>query len=239
MVILIQLSEFKKKIKNMKKYSNIDIKKNHKNINKPKIEKIVEKIIQENLTVAYSGNSDDLLDKNLSIAGVDKFIEKFNLLINTNNKRIKEKTLESLKYQGIKNDQITISKRIDFLKEQINDTIILSPEDIFSSEDYIIKNKIMNLNSLNNIPIDFLDYINIRELQRYYDGNNSILISENNQGWEVSFKNSDKYGISIDDKNEKYNKFIKENNNFIADFISATTNLIGSKNIILEKKLIG
>lgn len=220
----------------MKKFSNLDNKSKHIEINKPKISKMVEKLIKKTLTVAYSGNSDEILDKKLSIDGIEKFVEKLTLLIDTNKENIKKLTIESLKYQNIKHDQISINQRIDFLKEQINDTIILSPEDIFSEDDYTIENKNIILKSLNNIPIDYLNHVNIMESERYFK-DNTVLIRESNKGWSLSFINSDKYGIVIDTENDKYAKFIKENSKFIADFILATTNLIGNKNLLLDKKL--
>jgi hypothetical protein len=223
----------------MKKFTNIEKIEKLKEI-KPKLNKLVEKLAALNLSVSYSGNSNDIIGKNINIDGVDKLVESLNNVIKKSNDGTYVKLTETLKYSSIINNHEMLNNEISRLNEQKHADIIYSPEDIFESNDYKKSEKLFILESLNTIPVDYLAKLNNVESQDYFSNGNkvSIIYEGINKGWKVSFINNDKYGISADDKNEKYNKFIKENAEFIADFISATSNLIGAKNLKLENKLI-
>jgi len=229
----------KKKTKIMKKFSNInEINDIEKTIN-PKINKLVEKLVSLNVFVSYNGNSDDILNKKTKINGVEELSEKLYKLIEEEISTEKGIILEKIKYSNIKNNQQEINKEIQLLNETKYDDIIFSPEDIFSNEDYTKDNKSFVFESLNSIPNDYLSKINRREANDYFSNGNklSIIYEGIDKGWILSFISSNKYGISTDDDNTKYKEFIKENNDFIADFISASTSLIGTKNIKFDNKL--
>ena len=223
----------------MKKFTNIEKLEELKEIN-PKTNKLVEKLTSLNLSVSYSGYSDDIVGKDIKIDGVDKLVESLNNIIEKSNKDTTIKLTETLKYSSIRNNHKQINHEIKLLNEKKHDDIVYSPEDIFDSNDYMKSEKVFILESLNTIPVDYLAKLNNIETQNYFSNNNKVnIIYEGiNKGWNVSFISNDFYGVASDDKNDKYNKFIKENADFIADFISATTSLIGANNLKLENKLI-
>jgi len=223
----------------MKKFTNIEKIEKIKEI-KPKLDKLIEKLISINLSVSYSGNSNDIINKNIKIKGINKFIESFNNIIERSKKETIIKLNETIKYIPIINNHKKINDEIKILKENKHTDIIYSPEDIFDSSDYKKTEKLFILESLNYIPIDYLKTLNDIEIHNYFSNGNkiSIIYEGINNGWHISFINNNNYGISIDDEQDKYKTFIKENSDFIADFIAATTNIIGAKNIKLENRLI-
>jgi len=223
----------------MKKFTNIEESKELKKIN-PKINKLVEKLVSLNLSVSYSGDSDDIINKDIKISGVGALVEKLNLVVEKNVLSGTEKLSEQLKYSSISNDQEGLNKQIDMLRESKHDSIIYSPEDIFDSNDYKKSNKLFVLESMNSIPMDYLGKVNTVEATDYFSSGNkvSIIYEGLDKGWNVSFNSSPDYGTLTDDEATKYNYFVRENAEFIADFVSATTDLIGSKNLGLDNKLI-
>jgi len=222
----------------MKKFTNLEKIEELKEIN-PSINKLVEKLISTNLTVSYNGNSDDIIGKDIKIEGSEKLVESLNKIIDeeVNNNNIK--LLEKLKYSPIRNNQLELNKQIELLEKSKFDDIVYSPEDIFDESDYKKSNKLFILESMNNIPFDFLHRLNKREILDYFSNGNkvSIIYEGLNKGWTLSFVDGNDYGTSIDDENVKYQYFIRENAEFIADFIAATSTLIGTKNLRFDKKL--
>jgi len=223
----------------MQKFSNMEEKEQLKLVN-PKINKLVEKLISLNLSVSYSGDSNDIIGKNIKIDGIDNLVEKLESLKEWTIVDGMNKLTEKLKYSGIINDQETINKEIELLKESKHDSIIFSPEDIFEASDYKKSNKMFVFESMKSIPIDYMSRINLLETDDYFSkGNKITIIYEGiNKGWNVAFNSNDTYGTSVDDEETKYDYFVKENSEFIADFVAATTELIGAKKLTLEKRLI-
>jgi len=223
----------------MKKFTNLEKIEELKEV-KPKINKLIEKMISLNLSVSYSGDANEIIGKTTKIDGVEKLVEKINNLIQKNNLKNASVLKEQLNYSTIKNNHESINKQIEMLKESKHDTIIYSPEDIFSANDYKKSNKLFVLESMKSIPLDYLSKVNKREVSDYFSSGNKIeIIYEGlDKGWSLSFKSSDKYGTNTDAESVKYGYFIKENADFIADFVSATSELIGSKNLKIENKLL-
>jgi len=223
----------------MKKFTNIEEIRELKEVN-PKINKLVEKLVSLNLSVSYSGDANDIIGKNIKIDGVNKLVENLELLIESNNSEGVNKLSEQLKYSTIINNQEAINNQIEMLKESKHDTIIFSPEDIFESSDYTKSNKLFVFESMNSIPLDFLHKVNKRETTDYFsDGNKLSIIYEGvDKGWILSFQSSDSYGTLTDDSKTRYDYFVRENADFIADFVSATSEFIGSKNLKIENKLL-
>ena len=223
----------------MKKFTNLEKIEELKEVN-PKINKLVEKLVSLNLSVSYSGDSNDIIGKNVKINGVNKLVEDLETFIEKKNNETRQTITENLKYSIDKNNQTELLNKIELLKETKHDNIIWSPEDIFDVNDYTKTNKQFILETMNSIPLDFLHKVNKREVSDYFSNGNKITIIYEglDKGWYVSFNNSNKYGTSTDDNMTKYNYFVKENSEFIADFIAATSELIGSKNLKLDNKLV-
>lgn len=223
----------------MKKFTNLDEIKELNEIN-PKINKLVEKLVSLNLSVSYHGPSDDILGKDVNINGVEKLIEKLETIKENEVSSNLSNLADQLKYSSITNNQDAINKQIDILHESKHDTIIYSPEDIFDTNDYTKSNKLFVIESLNSIPHDYLSKINKLDASHYFENGNtvSIVYEGVDKGWNMSFNSSNDYGTLTDENSTKYNYFIKENNIFIGDFVSATSELIGAKNLKLENRLI-
>lgn len=223
----------------MKKFSNVDEKNKVLTEQKPKINKLVDFLIKENLQVTYDGDVDEAITKKLTISGSDELVEKLNLLIEKSKIETETYLSETLKYRfGNQYDQKTLNEEIKLENSKIYSDIISLPQDIFSSEDYEqIQEDTIVLKSLNNIPTDYMDFINLKNATKYFENENNITLKFSNN-WELNFKDNGSYGTPIDSQKDKYAKFISENNEFIADFLRATTELIGSKNVLLNKNLI-
>ena len=223
----------------MKKFTNLEEIEELKQVN-PKINKLVEKLVSLNLSVSYSGDANDIIGKETNINGIDELVEKLELLIEWNNLDGMGKLAEQLKYSPIKNDHTAINKQIEMLRESKHDTFIFSPEDIFDSNDYKKSNKLFVLETMKSIPLDYLHKLNKMEVYNYFSSGNkvSIIYEGIDKGWNVSFNSSEVYGTLTDDEKTKYDYFIRENKDFIADFVEATSDLIGTKNLKLENRLI-
>lgn len=217
----------------MKKFSNIDKKEQIIKEQKPKINKLVEHLIKENIQVVYNGNVDEIITKKFSIDGSDNLTEELNNFIHKMKCETEVKMLENLKYQyGNQFNQKEIDKMIEYYTSNLYLDIIPSPFDIFSNEDYEqINEDTIVLKSLNNMPTDYLDYVNYQNATKYFEDGNRIKLryAGPRLGWELYFENNGQYGTTIDGKDDKYKKFIIENKDFIADFLRATKDLIGSQ----------
>ena len=222
----------------MKKFSNIEEKKVLLE-QKPQINRLVEYLVKENLQVTYDGDVDEAITKTLTIEGVEELVEKLNTLIESE-KEITETTLtESLKYQfGSQFDQKTLNQMIKNESSNIYLNIVPPPHDIFSPEDYELNEDTIILKSLNNIPTDYMDYVNFSNASKYFESGNNIEMRYNSGTWELNFKNNNDYGTTIDSETDKYKKFITENKDFVSDFLRATNDLIGTQNMSLDKSII-
>lgn len=224
----------------MKKFSNLDKKEKILSVQKPKINNIIENIVLENTHVVYNGDVDDVIDKKMSIEGIDEFVNKIKDLL----EELKEKSIEQLSNELIKklgnsHNQKIIVDIIKQLKKDLYTTKIPSPFEIFSENDYYIASEdTIVLKYLNEIPFEYLDYLNSKEVKDYFEDGNFIKIKflGYDIGWEVSFVSKVDFGTPIDDEEEKFKKFLTSNKNFIADFLKATKDLVGSKHLILDKK---
>jgi len=226
----------------MKKFSNIEQKESILKEQKPTINKLVEKLVKDNLQVAYNGDVDEAITKKLTIEGSDNLSEMLSDFIHKMECENESKILESLKYKfGNQYNQKEIDKMIECCASNLHLNIIPSPFDIFSSEDYEqVHEDTIILRSLNNIPTNYLDYVNYQNATKYFENGNQIKLryAGPGLGWELYFENNGEYGTTIDGKEDKYKKFISENKEFVADFLRATNDLIGTQNIKLDKNFI-
>lgn len=225
----------------MKKFSSHEIKTEKTSIS-PKRNELIKLLVKENIDVLYDGDENDIFDKQINIQGQEELIEKINSFIAEEKEKYGKILTENLKYQyGLYVNHVQINGQIKILENSINDFLIASPIDIFSNEDYTLEGKKIIFNKLDNIPVDYLDYLNMANVNKFFEESNKLAIEyvNPNESWTILFTpNLDNYGTSVDETDEKYKLFIKENKEFIADFLEATNNLIGSKNIKIDGRLL-
>jgi len=222
----------------MKKFSNLEEKKVLVE-QKPQINRLVEHLVKENLQVVYDGDVDEALKMKLSINGYNELTGKLNQIIENHKDATEELVKEQLKYKyGNQFDQNLINQEI---KESMSNIYLNTnpfPQDIFSPEDYELNEDMVVLRTLNNIPSDYMDYVNYNNSSKYFESGNSVKMRYDDGCWSLSFEDNKSYGTTIDSKTDKYRKFIRENKEFVADFISATSELIGSQNLLLDTILV-
>lgn len=229
----------------MKKFSNIDEKTNILKEQKSKINKLVDILIRENLHVSYDGDLGNDITKKFTIEGSDNLVNKLNDLIERHVTESNDVLIESIKYKyGNQLDQIGINKEIKLLENYLHIDIIPSPYDIFSLEDAMnesMSDDMLVLKSLNNIPTDYMDYVNLQESKKFFENGNTIRLRYAGpmNGWELNFEcNYNNYGTSIESKDDKYKHFLIENKQFIANFLEATSTLIGASFLSLNKSFV-
>jgi hypothetical protein len=90
------------------------------------------------------------------------------------------------------------------------------------------------------MPSNYMDYINYQNAVKYFESGNLIKMRYAGPGigWELFFENKGNYGTTIEGKEDKYKKFLNENKDFVADYLSATKELIGAQNMLLDKNFI-
>lgn len=222
----------------MKRFSNIVEKAKIQSEQKPKLNNLVDYLVKENLQVSYTGDVDDIVTNKFTIDGTDDLVEKLNAYIDTCKQKTENNILENIKYtQAQYIEQSVINEQIKLETAKIYPDMIPFPHDIFSSDDYDkIQENTIKLKSLKNIPTSYMDFINIDFANKYFKSGNQIKLKYSN-GWELVFESTDNYGTPIDDINVKYKLFLTENKDFVADFLTATTDLIGRKNVKIEKRL--
>ncbi len=223
----------------MKKFSNVDEKNKVLTEQKPKINKLVDFLIKENVQVTYDGDVDEAITKKLTISGSDELVEKLNSLIEKSKTETETYLSETLKYRfGNQYDQKSLNEEIKLENSKIYSDVIPLPQDIFSTEDFEqIQEDTIILKSLNNIPTDYMDFVNLSNATKYFENGNSVKLKFSGS-WELNFTDNGSYGTIIDSKSDKYSKFLSENKDFVADFLRATTELIGTKNVLLNKEFI-
>jgi len=222
----------------MKKFSNLEEKKVLVE-KKPQINRLVEHLIKENLQVVYNGDVDEAIKVKLSIDGSNELTEKLNQIIEEHIKTTEIVLKEQLKYKyGNQFDQNEINNLINENYSNLYLNINPFPQDIFSPEDYELNEDVVVLRTLNNIPSDYMDYVNYTESEKYFESGNKVKMRYDEGCWEISFEDNKSYGTTIDSKTDKYKKFISENKDFVADFIKATSELIGTQNLLLDTILV-
>lgn len=209
----------------MKRFSNLTQIEKIEKTKKPIIEKSIEKILKETLTVNIKG--EEFVGKNITISGQENFISEMENLI-------EESKLNLITESFNMFDQVLLNTTLEKLYEMYDAiSLVPNPEDIFSSEDYEIKNDTMILTSLENMPEDFLNFVNKDLAGHYFDVGNTIRITYTDDNtWRLFFI------PQLAEYNNDYLFFIKDNKEFISDFIKSVQNLIGSKNLILDRKLL-
>jgi len=222
----------------MKRFSNIEEKAKIISEQKPKLNNLVEYLVKENLQVSFTGDVDDVVTNKFTIDGTDELVEKINTYIEKCKIETEKLVLENIKYtQAQYFYESVINDQIKFETSKIYPDMIPFPHDIFSSVDYdkLQENTIV-LKSLSNIPTSYMDHVNYDFANKYFESGNNIILKYSN-GWELIFESNGNYGTPIDDTDVKYKLFLHENKDFVADFLTATTELIGTKNIKIEKRL--
>lgn len=222
----------------MKKFSNIEEKQKVSQEQKPKLNKLVDYLIKENLQVVYNGDVDEAISKKLTIDGSDIFVENLKSLIENNKTKTEKNILENLKYKYGQYDQKMINEEIKLESSKLHDIINPLPQDIFYNDDYTISENILTLKSLNNIPTDYMDHINLDNSNKYFENGNTINVKYSDNKWNIIFEKNNIYGTSVDSDTEKTKLFLYENKEFISDFLKATTELVGTKNLLLDKNFI-
>lgn len=203
----------------MKKFSNQDNKEKILKTIEPKNDELIKKLVNENINISYCGDDCEISNKELKVIGVTELIQKVNDYISTIKDNETNVLKESLKYMQYI-DESEIDNKIKIL-EGMYPNMIPTPADIFSSEDYEISSDGIILRTLNNIPLDFMDYINLDESSNYFDDN------------YIKIRYFDKWEITFETKEDK-KKVLKDNKFFIADFIDATRNLVGAANLSIS-----
>ena len=194
----------------------------------PLLNKALSNLISENISI----KGEDTLE------GKDKLIQNFQSFLTQERETNKTRVLENIKSKSFQNiNFFDINNRIDLLSESVEQMeIIPSVEDIFAAEDFSKTNENFTFGKLTQIPSEkFSEYMNENAINSYFEDGNQIIIKENN-GWEIYFEpNLNRY---IGSNNEKWNSFILENKNFIADFIKSSSELIGPKNLRIDSRII-
>jgi hypothetical protein len=219
----------------MKKFSNQNIKEELLKTQLPKLNQTILNAIEDNIML--SSNNENM--NNVEILGKDELVEK---IINFIEEKRKEKKIilqETLKYKYVNNINLPeINEHINNLSKLCVE-VTPAPEDIFNREDYIKENDSIILEKINNIPLSYIDFINNQNAKDYINEGNKIKIEKLKNGWGLQFiPNIINYGTELDNYMARYEKFIKENKDFISDFIDASVQIVGKDKIKLENKLI-
>lgn len=210
--------------------------------------KIIEKqsdilsAINEFLNIEIKGDPDKFINKDLQIIGKDKLEQELSMFFKQQKEKIRENTLKKLKkenFQVLNLDKI--SKEIQYLSHMYESTQIVetpSPKDIFSAEDYTDTADYIELNSLNNIPDEYVDFLNPLEIKNYFENENTVTIQIDKSDWLGETKPEIIWKIRFNNNQDiSYSDFVSTYKNFIASFIEATANLITTKNIELDNEL--
>jgi hypothetical protein len=187
----------------MKKFSNINEKEKVLKEQKPKMNRLVEHLVKQNLQVTYNGDVDEAITKKFSIDGSDSLTEKLEQVIENFTKDVEPSVKENLKYKySSQFDQKSLNKEIKLLEDTLYLNVTPFPQDIFSNEDYELNEDIVTLKSLNNIPTDYMDYVNFNNAQKYFESGNNVVLRYDNGSWELKFNDNGKFGTTIDSKDK-------------------------------------
>jgi len=131
-----------------------------------------------------------------------------------------------------------INSLLENLQKIYNDIVsIPSPKDIFSDEDYNVIGDEIVLESLNNIPSVFEQYLNIDSVVNYFEQGNILKTRYigPKEGWKLTFEGKlSEYGTNVSSDEEKFKIFVDTNKDFITSVYEATSSLVGDKVIIKQ-----
>ena len=218
----------------MKKFSNLDKKEKYTKKYPSQLRKTLGRLIEENIIFQYQKEPSDLnVDKEKLINNLENYIKEH---LNEQS----ELLLETSKHNSIHIYSLPVlNTMVDNLYDELDSLNILpEPKEVFNEDDFIIKEESIQLNNLKNIPEDnFLDNLSERDIIDYFSNENKVIIDKLDKVWRINFKPSKKYmfestGIS---KNElDYKRFIKENKNFISDFVKSCQMTVGKNKLQIE-----
>jgi hypothetical protein len=212
----------------MKKFSSTEEK--EKKVYEPTFNKTIKRLIKDCLSI--KSNDENMILGNAKIEGEEQLISSIIELINSEKKDSFEMVNETATLQSIHYvDLMKFDNVISNLKEQLSEIEMSpSPEDIFCSEDYVLdKEGNIVLKSLNNVPQDyFSDVIKSEQANKYFENGNTVTVNQTEDGkqWNIKFDfNKNNYL----DKDE----FLKEEKEFITDFLESAQRLVGPNKINL------
>lgn len=210
---------------------------------KPKVEKnSILEAINETINIEIKGNPDKFLD--VQVLGKTDLIKEIEVFFKEQRKQTKKEVLNKLRKEHFHVlDLNKLGKDIELLMEygsfKVNTEI--SPESIFSKEDYDKTGNIYTLSSLNNMPDEYKMFLNPNDTQRYFDENVGsgacqVKIEYKKPYWQIDFENKPKSNPMMASA-IPYSAWLKLYKNFIASFIEGTANLVGPQNIKLSQNL--
>ena len=196
-------------------------------------------LVNEKLTVSYNGELENILEKNISIDGLKEFNDSVELLSETIVVEEMETFTNQLKITyGQYIDSVRINRDIEILESQKHIFVkVLSPNKVFEKSSYTVNSDgLYNINNLNKIPNEYLEFINEKESNSFFEAGNTIDINYSDI-WSLRFNvNIEKYGTKTL-LQETYKTFIKNNKDFIVGFIKGTTK-VSNNNIFIDKEII-
>jgi hypothetical protein len=210
----------------MKKFTNLS------NIEEVKISKNIDvktqikNFISENIHFEYEKDPENESFELNENAMVDMVMDYINEMTEVNKNNI----LNMLENKSLTERVVLIQELIKVAENELKqDNNIIRPSELFTSDDYLINEGFIQLNSLTKLPKEnFSEYLSSNDISNYFENKNSIKIDNN---WLITFEyNKEKY---LD-----YKEFVKENKEFIKDFITSLSQTIDAKNLKLDKNLI-
>jgi hypothetical protein len=201
------------------------------------LQKTIEKLIKECILVKIENEPNLNLD--YSLQGKEELLESVITFIENTKKKVSEITLEKNKQLNAHYINLfELNQHISCLQKELEKyEVIPSPEDIFASEDYQIIGESMVLENISKIPLDhYVDYLKDDNIHNFFE-KHKIKIKDlgSEKGWEILFDpNLEDY---IGTMTEKWRSFVLENRDFIADFLKATTNLVGVEKTLIDNRI--
>jgi len=214
----------------MKKFSNYDKKEEYTKKYPSQLRKTIGRLIEEKIVIQYDNEP-----SNLTLKGKEELIDKIENYIKEHTKNTSDLLLESTIHSSIHMYSLPVlNNMVNTLYDELDSlNMIPEPKEVFSYEDYVIKESTIQLNDLKNIPEDyFLEYLSEKDIKNFFVSESKILITKLDEGWNVNYLPSTEY--INEDKQIDYKLFVKENNDFLADFSRSCESLVGKGKIRIE-----
>ena len=214
----------------MKKFSNYGKKEEYIKKYPSQLRKTINRLIEESIVIQYNDEP-----SNLTLEGKEELVNNIENYIKEHTQTSNELLLESTIHSSTHIYSLPVlNNMINTLYDELGSlNLIPDPKEVFNHEDYIVKESIIQLNDLKNVPEDyFLENLSEKDIKNFFLTENKILISQLDKGWSINYSPSSEY--LNEDKQIDYVQFVKENNDFLADFSRSCESLVGKGKIRIE-----
>jgi len=220
----------------MRKFSSINESfGNVNNINVKRTNKTIDEVLMGVINECIGIQTEEV-DNIPSVEGKNELIEKLKNIIEYCEKQHSIEVNEKIQLTNKHfYDEKLLLEQLNIMEQRQSEfNVEITPELVFSKEDFTKEGDTITLHSLTAIPDVFVDYIKFDSIIKYFRNDSVVNITyiPNVGIWKLDFVGDEKvFGISVTKDEERHLMFINANIKFIDSFYDACCNMLGKSKV--------